>query len=120
MSWPPFNPSIGQVSLYPISAEKATINHGLSGGNSVQGHCIAYLRRVLYAYCGWNGTEGKANLNPSANWGPWSFNANTRTGLMGIQSLFGLPQDGIASHVVLLGETMSTWDAVDQLWAWNN
>ena len=117
---PPFNPSIGQLSLYPLAQNKATINFGLSGGNNATGHCIAYLRRILYAYCGWNGTDGKANLNPSANWGPWSFNGNTKTGLEGIQALFGLPITGIASHVIAPGETMSTWDAVDAIWAFNN
>jgi len=117
---PPFNPSIGQVSLYPLATNKATISFGLTGGNNATGQSIAYLRWVLFAYCGWNGTAGKQNLCPSANWGPWTFSANVAVGLKGIQALFGLPQNGIASHVVAPGETQSTWDAVDAIWAFNN
>lgn len=111
---PPFDPSIGQLGLYPLAGNKATINFGLSGGNNATGHCIAYLRRVLYAYCGYT------TLNPSANWGPWSFNATTKAGVESLQAMFGLPVTGIVSHTILPGETMSTWDVIDFVWAWNN
>ena len=118
-AWPAFNPSIGECGLYPIATNKPPLGGQVWGGNTPTGHCIAYVRWVMFAYAGYNGTNGLPNLKPAANWGSWGY-GSCISAVKNLQALFGIPQSGIVSWTDSNADGLSTWGAVDFVWAWNH
>lgn len=101
-----FDPHDGWVEELPY-VTKPTLFPGMSAyGNHPTGHAIAYLRWVLYAYCGYN-------VRPAANWGPWSYSSAVMTGVYNTMAFFG------ATPSYTCSEGNGTWDVIDFIWAYN-
>ena len=97
---PPFDPSTcGKYGVWPTISTKPTLRYGSGGSTNATSQCVGYLQAVLKC-------SSAQPLRPT-RYGPWTFDAATRTAVRNFQSFWGLTVDGVVGP--------QTWPLID--WA---
>lgn len=96
----PYNPAVcGYYGSWPSISTKPTIKYGSGGSTGTTSQAVGYLQSVLKC-------TSNQPLSPT-QYGPWKFDAATRTAVRNFQAWWELTVDGVVGP--------QTWGFID--WA---